>query len=216
MTSSGTINTLDTVAVGIGARKLKYQSIDQVRGLKVGDTVEYETNDKGWIDSIRRIDGDTRKDAPAMTPKNPSDEHTAAGVNQGGAVSSTSTPSTNSQSHADQDRPENSTAKVESQFSQHSDAELKSVDGPGLSPHDTPVQIILHRYEGNESRPDSVTYSDSTKWGGMKLYFDALKPEEFEGIIKNGCEFYSKLDEQIRKYRDQHPDLTNSGKEVKK
>lgn len=209
MTSSGTINTLDTVAVGIGARKLKYRSIDQVRGLKVGDTVEYETNDKGWIDSIRRIDGDTRKDAPAMTSQKPESEHTAAG-DSGGTVDHLSTTSTTQVAETPIPRHEAGQGTANANDSGNTIAQV--------SPAQTLPQLfqILLKHEGNESRPDSLSFGESTKYPGLKIYFSAQKPEEFPDILDNSFALYALAMDKMRSFREANPDLTNSGKEVKK
>lgn len=55
MTETGTINEITMMTVGIGARKMKFGSSAMVSSLKVGDKVEFESNQKGWITQISKI-----------------------------------------------------------------------------------------------------------------------------------------------------------------
>jgi hypothetical protein len=54
MSEVGVINEITMMTVGIGARKLKYGSSSMLANLKVGDSVEYDANDKGWVSMITK------------------------------------------------------------------------------------------------------------------------------------------------------------------
>jgi hypothetical protein len=56
MVSSGTVNKLDAVRIGINGVVLKYRNLDQIRGIAIKDLVEYEGDKEGiWLNSIRKI-----------------------------------------------------------------------------------------------------------------------------------------------------------------
>jgi hypothetical protein len=70
-----------------------------------------------------------------------------------------------------------------------------------------PTHIILHRYEGQDSRPDSITFGESTKYPGLKVYFNAQKPEELPDILDLAFAAYSLSMDKMRMFRDAHPPL---------
>lgn len=70
-----------------------------------------------------------------------------------------------------------------------------------------PHYTILHKYEGDNSRPDSITFEGSTKYPGMKVYCSFQKPEEIPDILDVAFATYSDTMDRMRKFRDAHPPL---------
>jgi len=191
-TSSGTVNQLDAVRIGINGRVLKYRSVVSLMNVRVGELVEYEADETGvWLESIRRIDGDqqplVKPDAKAILQDN---------------------------LKAKQAEPAQAAPKAEPVKPQVTAPESLDVITPGVD--DTiaqmgikPVeQVIIHRHEVQDNtRPDSITFGESTKIPGLKIYVNLAKPEEVTEIIDHAFVAYSYAMNKMVLLKEQEPQL---------
>ena len=73
-------------------------------------------------------------------------------------------------------------------------------------------QIIIHRNEGEDhTRPDSISFGESTKIPGCKIYFNASKPEEMTDLIDNCFVAYSYALSKMMQLKEQNPQLFPGG-----
>lgn len=72
-------------------------------------------------------------------------------------------------------------------------------------------QVVRHIHEGQESRPDSITFGESTKIPGVKIYLDLTKPEEVTEIIDHAFVAYSYALSKMMQMREEKPHLFNQG-----
>jgi hypothetical protein len=68
-------------------------------------------------------------------------------------------------------------------------------------------QVIRHVYDGQESRPDSISFGESTKIPGVKIYVDLKKPEECVEIIDNAFVAYSYALSKMMQLKEEKPHL---------
>ena len=73
-------------------------------------------------------------------------------------------------------------------------------------------QIIIHRHEGEDhTRPDSITFGESTKIPGLKIYVNLLKPEEVTEVIDHAFVAYSYAMNKMVLLKEQEPQLFPGG-----
>ena len=63
----------------------------------------------------------------------------------------------------------------------------------------TPTSIVIHRHEGQESRPDSIEFSGTSKKAGLKVYFDASNPEEALERVEQAFVIYDHAVREMQK-----------------
>ena len=73
-------------------------------------------------------------------------------------------------------------------------------------------QVIIHRNEGEDhTRPDSITFSDSTKTPGLKIYVDFNKPETMTDLIDTAFVGYGYALNKMMQMKEQNPQLFPGG-----
>jgi hypothetical protein len=76
----------------------------------------------------------------------------------------------------------------------------------------TEGQVIIHRHEGDDhSRPDSITFGESTKIPGLKIYVNLSKPEEVTETIDHAFVAYSYALSKMVQMKEQNPELFPGG-----
>jgi hypothetical protein len=82
-----------------------------------------------------------------------------------------------------------------------------------LTGSSTGTSVIIHRHEGQDNtRPDSITFGESTKIPGLKIYVNLSKPEEVTEIIDHAFVAYSYALSKMVQMKEEKPQLFNQGK----
>ena len=71
---------------------------------------------------------------------------------------------------------------------------------------------IYHELRGEDrTRPDSITFGDSTKVPGLKIYVDFNKPEEMTDLIDTAFTAYGYALNKMMQMKEQNPQLFPGG-----
>ena len=70
------------------------------------------------------------------------------------------------------------------------------------------TSVVIHRHEGtDQNRPDSITFADSTKVPGLKIYVDFQKPEEVMDLIDEAFVAYGYALNKFAQIKAEKPEL---------
>jgi hypothetical protein len=79
---------------------------------------------------------------------------------------------------------------------------------PSVQPN---TSIVIHRQEGGLNRPDSISFADSTRTPGLKIYFNADDPEKVCELVDNAMVAYSYALSKMMQMKAEKPHLFPQG-----